>query len=198
MLFQKNTVFNDLTDEQLISLYHTEKELEQLGSLYQRYIHLVYGVCLKYLKNREESKDAVMQIFEKLIVEIDKHEISSFRSWLYVLTKHFCFRHLQKESSALKKYQQFSESQIMESTTDLSPLDDCPEIDHSMSLKKCIEKLGKEQKTCIELFYFQEKCYREISNTMDMPLKKVKSYIQNGKRNLKICLENENGQKEQT
>lgn len=198
LVSQKNSALNVVSDEQLISRYRSEKELEILGILYQRYIHLVYGVCLKYLKNREESKDIVMQIFEKLIEEIEKFDIVNFRSWLYVLTKHYCLRKLQKDSSAMKKFLQYSDEQFMESTTDLSPLDEYPEIDRSDALNKCIGKLTNEQRECIELFYFQKKCYQEISDTMDIPLKKVKSYIQNGKRNLKICIENENGQTKTT
>lgn len=183
-----------LSDEQLIDRYLSEKDLGILGTLYHRYIHLVYGVCLKYLKNRDESKDAVMQIFEKLIVEIERHNIVTFRSWLYVMTKHYCMRQLQTESSKRKKFQQFSNEQFMESAMDLSPLDEEPEKDLSAALKECIEGLRKEQKICIELFYFQEKCYQEISDKLDIPLNKVKSHIQNGKRNLKICLEENNGQ----
>ncbi len=193
IISQKNSGFNELSDDQLIARYLSEKELEILGTLYQRYIHLVYGVCLKYFKNREESKDAVIQIFEKLLVEIEKHNIVTFRSWLYVLTKHHCMRQLQKESSKKKKLQQFSAEQFMESTIELSPLDEEPEKDRSDALKKCIEKLKNEQRQCIELFYFQEKCYNDISKLLDIPVNKVKSNIQNGKRNLKICLEKENG-----
>ncbi len=198
IISQKNRGSEEQSDEQLIDKYLSEKELELLGILYQRYIHLVYGVCLKYFKNREESKDAVMQIFEKLIIEVEKHTIVTFRSWLYVLTKHYCLRQLQTESSKKKKLQIFSEEQFMESTLELSPLDEAPEIDMNDALKNCIEKLRNEQRMCIELFYFQEKCYQEISDSLDIPLTKVKSYIQNGKRNLKICLENEHGQTKKT
>ncbi len=194
----RNRDFEELSDEQLIARYLSEKDIELLGILYQRYIHLVYGVCLKYFKNREESKDAVMQVFEKLLVEIEKHDVVSFRGWLYVLTKHYCLRQLQTESSKRKKFQRFSEEHFMESTLDLSPLDEVPEKDMNDALNRCIEKLRNEQRQCIQLFYFQEKCYQEIADTLQIALSKVKSYIQNGKRNLKICLENENGQTKQT
>lgn len=190
---QKNRKLAQQGDEILIREYLSTKDLELLGILYQRYTHLVYGVCLKYYKDREESKDAVMQIFEKLIVEIEKHEVTNFRAWLYVMTKHFCLRQLQKKNSSSKKFKQFYDEKIMESTIDLSPLDDAPEKDMNAALRECIEKLKKEQKACIELFYFKEKCYEEVSEELSLELKKVKSYIQNGKRNLKICLEKENG-----
>jgi len=134
-----------------------------------------------------------MQIFEKLITEIEKHAVENFRPWLYVMTKHHCLRQLQKKTSASKKIKQFYDEKIMESTIELSPLDETPEKDMNKALAECIEKLKKEQKACIVLFYFKENCYREISLKLELPVNKVKSYIQNGKRNLKICLENKNG-----
>lgn len=194
----RNRGFKELSDEKLIARYLSEKDLEILGALFQRYIHLVYGVCLKYFRNREESKDSVMQIFEKLITEIEKHEVTSFRGWLYVLTKHYCLRRLQTGASERKKIQQFSAEQFMESEPVLSPFDETPEKDMNEALNRCIEKLRIEQRQCIQLFYFEEKCYQEISDTLQIALTKVKSYIQNGKRNLKICLEKENGQTKQT
>ena len=190
ILFQKNTG-SQLSDEELIREYRKTKDLEVLGMLYQRYIHLVYGVCLKYLKHREESKDTVMMIFEKLMVEIDRHEVQQFRSWLYVMTKNFCFRKLQNEGSDLRKFQKYSEENFMESTIELSPLDEEKPADLNKALNNCIEKLKHEQKECILMFYYKDKCYQEISETLNLPMSKVKSYIQNGKRNLKICLENQ-------
>lgn len=192
-ILQKNINQAKESDENLISEYLLTKNLELLGTLYQRYTYMVYGVCLKYLKDREESKDAVMQIFEKLIIEIEKHEIANFRPWLYVMTKHYCLRQLQKKNSSSKKFKQFYDEKIMESTIELSPIDEIPEKDLSSALRECIERLKTEQKKCIELFYLEEKCYQEVSEELKIPLNKVKSFIQNGKRNLKICLEKENG-----
>lgn len=182
-----------MSDDLLIEKYLSTNDLEWLGILYKRYMPLVYGVCLKYHKNREDSKDAVMQIFEKLIVEVGRHKIGNFRPWLYVMTKHYCFRQLQNITSQMKKLEKYSGDTIMESETFLSPLDEQPEINRNEALRECLEKLKREQKVCIELFYYKEKCYQEISDEMNIPLNKVKSYIQNGKRNLKICLEKKDG-----
>jgi RNA polymerase sigma-70 factor, ECF subfamily len=188
LLFRRN---KDLStgDDELISRYLQEKDPEILGVLFQRYMHLVYGVCLKYLKDREESKDTVILIFEKLKEEIERHEVHNFKSWLYVMTKNFCFRKLQTQASASKKFQEYSNDKIMESTLEMSPLDEIQSENLTEALKDCITKLKTEQRICIELFYYKEKCYQEISDLQNLPLAKVKSYIQNGKRNLKICLE---------
>lgn len=194
MIFLKrNTNTSSLTDIELLSEYLRKNDLEILGILYQRYMHLIYGVCLKYFKNRENSKDAVIQIFEKLIIEVNKHEIKNFKSWLYVLTKNYCLMELRKAGTQEKRKQKYFENNFMESTEDLHPIDETNNLDLNLALKNCIEKLKKEQKECIRLFYYEEKCYQEIADFLKISLNNVKSHIQNGKRNLKICLEKENG-----
>ena len=179
----------DITDEELLLLYKSKGSLDTLGELYSRYMHLVYGVALKYLGDRDEAKDMVMQIFEKLIIDLPGHEVRNFKSWLYVLSKNHCLMQLRSQKSADGKMEGYKiEQEFMESEQDLHPLD---KEDHSMeeALKDCIEQLKSEQKQCIELFYYKKLCYQEIAERLGMNEKKVKSFLQNGKRNLKICLE---------
>jgi RNA polymerase sigma-70 factor (ECF subfamily) len=180
---------NPDSDSDLLLQYKKTGNLEILGELYSKYIHLVYGVCLKYLNDREESKDAVNKIFEKLIVEIPKFEIQNFKSWLYVLTKNHCLMEIRRLKTEKKRFENFSNDHFMESTDISHPIDEDPNDNIEDQLKKCIEKLKEEQKQCIELFYYNSKCYKEISEKLEIEENKVKSYIQNGKRNLKICLE---------
>ena len=180
------------TDEELLTEFRSGGDPEVLGELYSRYMHLVYGVCLKYLKVREESQDAVMQIFEKLIIEIPKHNIENFRSWLHVVTKNYCLMQLRSDKSQSERISEWINDHdvFMETVTDLHPLDednDSKVVDRA--LEDCIERLKEEQKKCIRQFYFENKCYNEISADLDMDVRKVKSYLQNGKRNLKLCLE---------
>jgi RNA polymerase sigma-70 factor (ECF subfamily) len=176
-------------DSHLLQEYLESGDLEILGALFNRYIHLVYGVCLKYLKDREQSKDAVNQIFEKLIIEIPKFKIQNFRSWLYVVTKNHCLMEIRKNQSEKKQFEKFSADFYMESTSISHPIDEERDSKLEKKLQECIEKLKKEQQKCVQLFYYGQKCYREIANHMGIDEKKVKSYIQNGKRNLKICIE---------
>jgi len=183
---------HDRSDEELIGIYLRKGDLGILGELYSRYMHLVYGVALKYLGNPDDARDAVMQIFEKLIREIRNHEVMNFRSWLYVLSKNHCLMTLRSEKSAREKRKVWEEEQkIMESEADLHPLD---REDDSLesALEECLGELKTEQKECISLFYYQKMCYREISEKLGFSEKKVKSHLQNGKRNLKICLEGRN------
>jgi RNA polymerase sigma-70 factor (ECF subfamily) len=180
-------------EEVLLNEFRSTGDLEILGRIYSGYMHLVYGVCLKYLKDREESKDAVMQIFEKLIVEIPKHKIENFKSWLHVVTKNYCLMQLRSEKSHQESYEDWiKEGTIfMEMNEELHPIDsNGAEIDKA--LENCIERLKVEQKECILQFYYMNKSYNEISVILDLDEKKVKSNLQNAKRNLKLCLEGKN------
>ena len=157
-----------------------------LGELFSRHQSLIYGVCLKYLKDRDEAKDAVMQLFEKLVDTLRIHDVDNFKSWLYVTTRNHCLMHLRAQKGKLK--QQFS-SELMENQLLLHPEEE-PDLEGNLSkLEKCIETLVNEQKKCVQLFYLEERCYKDIAEFTGFDMNKVKSFIQNGKRNLKICME---------
>jgi RNA polymerase sigma-70 factor (ECF subfamily) len=177
------------SDEELLDSFKKSGSLDVLGDLYARYMHLVYGVSLKYLGDRDDAQDAVMQIFEKLIVDLPRHEVQNFKSWLYVMTKNHCLMHIRAGKSTASRLEGLkTEMEFMESEQELHPLDK-EERSVEDALKECMEKLKNEQKQCIELFYYQKLCYQEIAEKLQLEEKKVKSFLQNGKRNLKICLE---------
>jgi RNA polymerase sigma-70 factor (ECF subfamily) len=186
------------TDEELITEFSTSGDLEILGELYSGYMHLVYGVCLKYLKDREEATDAVMQIFEKLIIEIPKQRIENFRSWLHVVTKNYCLMQLRAKKSHEEKLKDWTTDPLifMENSYDLHPIDK-DEGDMEEALADCMKKLKDDQRECIRQFYYENRCYNEIALNMGLDINKVKSHLQNGKRNLKICLEEKNERKRQ-
>lgn len=181
-----NHSYKDRTDEELLSLYKKTDDLEIVGILYDRYTALIFGVCLKYLKDREESRDAVMQIFEKLIVSLKSHEINVFKSWLYVTARNHCLMQLRA-----RKGKNFEElSPFLMETGSNGHHENGQEIENNLNrLEECMESLVVEQKQCVRMFYLQHKCYKEITETTGYEINKVKSYIQNGKRNLKICME---------
>lgn len=189
MLFSKNKASNSSrSDEQLVQEFCEREDLEVLGILYNKYTHLVYGVCLKYLKNKEESQDAVMQIFEVLVKEVPKHEIRVFQNWLHGVTRNFCLMKLRKESTLKSKQTSFSEDFFMEKEISVHPIDE-EQKDLTKILQQCIKTLKDQQKQSIQLFYFEQKCYREIALELLIEEKQVKSLVQNGKRNLKLCVE---------
>lgn len=184
------------SDEDLLKEFRTSGDPEPLGDLYSRYMHLVYGVCLKYFRDREESKDAVIQIFEKLITEIPKHDIEYFRNWLYVVTRNYCLMEIRSRKSHNERLDEWVKEtgNFMENGQDLHPIDS-DGYDVDKALEDCIERLKDEQRICIRQFYFDNKCYKEIAVNLDLDEKKVKSHLQNGKRNLKLCLEEKNERK---
>lgn len=177
-------------DELLLESYLKSGEMDLLGVLYNRYTHLVYGICLKYFKDRFKSQDGVIDVFENVVKDIERFEIKNFKSWLYVVAKNHCLMELRKEKSERNKNEHFLATEFMESTTQLHPIDEVDNENLEKQLKDCIEKLKIEQRKCIKLFYFENKCYKEIAQKLKTDELKVKSGIQNGKRNLKICLEN--------
>jgi RNA polymerase sigma-70 factor (ECF subfamily) len=173
-------------DSALLTRYKNTGNLEVLGSLFIRYNSLVYGVSLKYLKDRDEAKDAVMQIFEKLVQSLKNHEIESFKSWLYATTRNYCLMQIRAGKG---KFKEEISPQLMENEFMLH-LNEEPELEQNLSkLEKCIEELANEQKQCVQLFFLREMCYKEITGATGFDLNKVKSFIQNGKRNLKLCME---------
>ena len=191
MFFKSSDKFQAKPDNWLIDKFKDTSDLDFLGSLYERYMHLVYGVCLKYLKDRDVSQDAVMQIFEKLIIELPKQDIENFKPWLHVISRNYCLMQLRSQKSRMAREERMLQNNeiFMESDYQLHHNNETV-LEHDLiALKKCIDELKSEQKECVKLFYLEEKCYQEITDTTNFELKKVKSYIQNGKRNLKICMD---------
>ena len=178
------------SDQELIQRYKNSKDLAIIGLLYKRYSHLVFGVSLKYLKNSEESKDAVMQVFEKLISSLLKHDISHFKSWLHVTTRNHCLMELRqrKLKGEREGFEKFSEDN-MEYSLSVHPINERP-VDEDLDLmKKCMDQLPENQRKCMHQFYLDDCSYKEVSLNLGFEMKKVKSYIQNGKRNVKNCIE---------
>ena len=157
-----------------------------LAKLYLRYADLVYGVCLKYLKDGEAAKDAVMNIYQELLQKLPQHEVENFKSWLYVVAKNHCLMQLRKEKKMITV--EFQPA-VMQSE-DFSHLDSVLSREQDFKkLEQCLERLPDEQKKSIQLFYFENKCYNEIVEQTGLDWNKVRSLIQNGRRNLKICME---------
>ena len=178
------------SDEELLKEFISSGKIDLLGDLYSRYMHLVYGVCLKYLKEREESKDAVLHIFEKLVIEIPRHNIENFKNWLHVVTKNYCLMQLRTDKTQKEKLEEWINDTVvfMEYNQNLHPIDEDGDT-LEKGLEDCIERLNGEQKECIRQFYYENRCYNEIALNLDLEEKKVKSHLQNAKRNLKLCLE---------
>ena len=160
--------------------------MQVLASLYQRYMDLVYGVCLKYLHDRDASKDAVMQIFEELVEKLRRHEVGNFKSWLHTVARNHCL--MQLRSGKNKKTVEISPD-IMQNNEELHLNGEMEKELEMKKLERCLQTLSTEQKQTVELFYLQQKCYNEIVEMTGLEWNKVRSLIQNGRRNLKICMD---------
>ncbi len=171
-----------MTENEKLAKYARTGDLELLGQVYADYMHLVFGVCLKYFKNKDDAQDGVIQVFEKLVVDLKKHSVTNFKSWLYVTSKNFCLMELRKNNKIQNTSLENVEYALPTHHEQEEPVDE-------EGLEECIEKLPEIQQKCIRLFYLKEHCYKEITTMLDTNLNRVKSAIQNGKRNLKLCLE---------
>ena len=183
MIILNPSAHTRLTDQEILQHFYADHDNDWLGPLLERYTLLLYGVCMKYLKNSEEARDAVQQIFLKAITELHKYEVSYFGSWVYMIAKNHCLMSLRNRRREVT-VDRLAEQAIPAENPD--PLKDEQIL---RELEEALQHLNQEQKTCIRLFYLQRKSYQMIASETGYNILQVKSYIQNGKRNLRLLLE---------
>jgi RNA polymerase sigma-70 factor (ECF subfamily) len=178
--------YKHIDDNQLLQNFYADKNNEWLGILLQRYTLLLLGVCMKYLKNEEEAKDGVQQVFLKAITELHKYKVDYFKSWLYMIAKNHCLMKLRDKG----KHPVEINEQVLLAPDDTEDKKKYLEKDATLTnMEMALRQLNEEQLQCITLFYLEKKSYQDITEKTGFSLLKVKSSIQNGKRNLKIMLE---------
>lgn len=180
-----NSSYATIPDQDLLNRFYTDGDNKWLGILFQRYTLLLFGVCMKYLKNEEEAKDAVQQVFEKAIKELGKYKVDYVKSWLYMVAKNYCLMQLRNKGKLPKELNERMHATAAEESNKYELLQKDELLEQ---LTAAVTELIPEQRTCIELFYLQKKSYTEIADDTGYTLMQVKSYIQNGKRNLKMIL----------
>lgn len=182
-------LYQDITDNELLHRFRQTQSSEWLGVLLQRYTLLLFGVCIKYLKQEDDARDCVQQIFLKVIQEVPKYKIDYFKSWLYMVAKNQCLTILRDRKGKIPIELTDNNGQIIEDTEKPNKL-----WDHALSegiLHKALDLLNTEQRICVTLFYLKKNSYLEISDITGYSILQVKSYIQNGKRNLRLTIEKE-------
>lgn len=183
MIFRKKN--SDYSDVDLVYKYQKTQNAKYIGMLFDRYGSMTYGVCLKYFKNEADSQDATVKIFEKLLEDLKRMKVTHFKSWLYRVTQNHCLMELRK-----KKPQSTSIDDIEYSLQEEVAPNKFYEREIRLSaLDKALHGLKPDQKKCVMLFYIDELSYKEVADTTGLSLKEVKSHIQNGKRNLRILIE---------
>ena len=186
----KKDPYHHITDQELLDRWYSDHNNEWLGTLLQRYTLLLFGVCMKYIKQEDEARDCVQQIFVKVITELAKYRVEYFKSWIYTIARNHCLMKLRDQRG---RAAELSESM-------LAAWDDEPGNNSHQQKEQllewmgdALEELGKEQKLCVTLFYLDKKSYQEIASNTGFTLMQVKSHIQNGKRNLKLLMEKKAG-----
>jgi RNA polymerase sigma factor (sigma-70 family) len=179
------------SDLELVEEYRVGGNREILGILFERYTVMVYGVCMKYMKDQDKAGDQAMAVFEKLFGDLKRHKIDNFKSWLYQVSKNQCLMALRSEKSQLGHLKEFQKDQrgFMENDHPLHPDNKAEKEVLFKQLEECLKELNEVQRISVELFFLQEKSYQEVSLETGFSMKEVKSYIQNGKRNLTLCME---------
>ncbi|MES2646272.1 MAG: sigma-70 family RNA polymerase sigma factor [Bacteroidota bacterium] len=187
----KQPSHTQIPDAVLVTCYKESGDQHYLAALFQRYAGLLFGVCLKYLKAPDAAQDACTDIYEELVKKVLKHEINAFGGWLHMVAKNHCLQKLRSSKNV--------------STTEISEqfmqLDEPMHLEEVLNkevkldlMEKCLEQLTNDQKQMVELFYLQEKSYKEISEMTGTNWNMVRSHIQNGRRNLKNCMEENSGE----
>jgi RNA polymerase sigma factor (sigma-70 family) len=193
--FIRNISHNNLSDKELVSVYKESGDMTVLGELYQRYMDLVYGVCLKYYKDTEVAKDSVMQIFEELVSKLKKHEVDNFKGWLHQVAKNHCLMQLRTPRNL--KTVEFK-PELVQNEEELHLNAVIEKEENFNKLAYCMSTLTADQQTAIKLFYLEGKCYNEIVEETGREWNQVRSFIQNGRRNLKLCMDKEQPELDRT
>lgn len=191
----KRQSLSQLSDEELIALLNDQTYNEIINEIFNRYSYILYGLCYKYLKNTEESKDAVQSIFEKIFTDLGNHSVRNLKSWLFVVAKNYCLMQIRKKQVETKELTAENSSQVLLKLyeEEIGQKNENDEMENHVSeLLRCIDKLSSQQSICINLMYLDDKSYKEIADITGFSLNEVKSHIQNGKRNLrKLLIEND-------
>jgi RNA polymerase sigma-70 factor (ECF subfamily) len=177
---------NHIEDKELLARFYSDHNNEWLGELLPRYTLLLFGVCMKYLKNEEDAKDCVQQIFLKAINELHKYKVEYFKSWIYMIAKNHCLMKLRDKG----KYSVEITERMAAKPDSTEDKDQLIEKDNTLSqMQSALQQLNHEQQLCVTLFYLQKRSYTEIAAETGYSMMQVKSNIQNGKRNLRLLLE---------
>ena len=178
--------WKNIGDQELLRRYYEDNNNELLGILLQRYTMLLLGVCMKYLKNEEDAKDSVQQVFLKVINDLPKYKVEFFKSWLYMVAKNHCLMKLRDKG----KYTAEINDQLLATPAEADGVKYAAEKEISLSnMEQALDQLNSEQKVCVTLFYLQKQSYQQIAGSTGYSIMQVKSHIQNGKRNLRILMQ---------
>ena len=187
-LFKKKKEYT--SDEDLLLQYKQSGDRELFADLFKKHVTSVYGTCLFYLQDKDEAQDATMILFEKLMLDIGTREINNFKAWLGFVVRNHCISLIRKNKTASKHKKSYYEFELEETTYEAEEKIGSVSDDVLLQeMKHCLPKLKDKQRICVERFYLHNKSYQDIADETGYSLNEIKSHIQNGKRNLKLMIE---------
>ncbi|HEY6900849.1 MAG TPA: sigma-70 family RNA polymerase sigma factor [Puia sp.] len=189
----KKDPYHHITDQELLERWYSDHNNQWLGTLLQRYTLLLFGVCMKYIREEEEARDCVQQIFVKVITELSKYRVDYFKSWIYTIARNHCLMKLRDQHG---RPAELSDTMLAAWDEETGKNPHQEKEQHLQWMSQSLGELGKEQQVCVTLFYLEKKSYQDIASTTGFTLMQVKSYIQNGKRNLKLLMDKKAGESE--
>ena len=190
MVSESKISYQSFEDLELVRMYKASGNQEALAVFYKRYAGLLFGTCMKYLKDVEKARDASADIYTELVEKLPKYVVDQPKAWLYMLARNHCLQKLRKE----KQHSETSFSEDFMQSADDFNLEEVQQKDTRLNtMHDCINQLKDEQKQTITLFYLEKKCYQEIAHITGIGWNQVRSHIQNGRRNIKICMEKLDG-----
>lgn len=178
-----NHKHNNLTDEELLLKFYNTRDKYWLGQLLERYTVLLFGVAMKYLKDKTQAADAVQHTFLMALTRFPKEHVQNVKGWLYIVVRNYCLQYIRNNNFDLGgDYPEF----LKQEDADKEAIE---LKEYSLEqMEIALDDLIEEQRVCIRLFYYEKKSYHQIIEQTNYTYMQVKSYIQNGKRNLKRIL----------
>ena len=191
-LFRKSKPDRPRDTAESVAAYRATGDLTILGELYEQHMELIYAVCYNYLRDEDEAKDAVMSLFEQLVSDLKKHDVQQFGPWLHTVARNYCLMQLRRKQAhpQTEFVVNGNDETDHESLSLLLEEPDGLEQEENLTrMEACLKTLPVEQQTCLTLFYLEHKTYTDVADLTGFTLKQVKSYLQNGRRNLKLCMQ---------
>lgn len=187
-LFKKKKEY--VSDEDLLLQYKQSGDKDLFADLFKKHVTTVYGTCLFYLQDKDEAQDATMVLFEKLMLDISTREINNFKAWLSFVVRNHCISLIRKSKTAFKNKKSYYDFEMEETSYEAEEKIQSVSDDALLQeMKNCLPRLKDKQRICVERFYLQNKSYQDIADETGYNLNEIKSHIQNGKRNLKLMIE---------
>lgn len=189
MFFRLLNKYKKWSDDALVTHYRESEDVSCVAMLFDRYAELISMICLNYLKNKQDAEDGFMDLFEQVTIDLKKTEVNNFSAWLNSVVRHHCLKVKRlREKTRTSDLEDYTSKVWQEEANTVTE----NQLDEAAILNVAMKTLKPDQEKCVQLFYTEQKSYKEIATELKMDLNTVKSHIQNGKRKLKIELEKRN------